>query len=283
MSNTATVLDSLTWPNPKVEYDPDGGSNTKNWNYHTPEKMIPWTEFNMDTIASIAGGKLLRTIQTTPSLLSTPPELDLEYCFEERNTTFIMTKWNHEIVQKCLNAVKDQIPTCTWNSSIKARAIRGSSILTTASTSFASTPATESTIPAHAASLQAALSYVNKEAFQKKKKPRLQPDAGATAACHTHGSSCAASWIERLPKDYKTATKWRSWEALQKLLKDNNGNLIDREMVKDQAFPFRQAYTYCVEFNCRYGCILTTEEAFVFRIRPGIVPSPRYTLMICNE
>ncbi|KAJ4156018.1 hypothetical protein LMH87_001232 [Akanthomyces muscarius] len=34
------------------------------------------------------------------------------------------------------------------------------------------------------------------------------------------------------------------------------------------AFPFRQAYTYCVEFNCRYGCILTTEEAFVFRIRP---------------
>lgn len=276
MTCTTMVLDSLTWPNPEVKYDPDGGSNTKNTNYHTPERIVPWTEFNMDTIASIAGGKLLRTIQTTPSLLRVPPELDPEYCFEENNTRFIMTKWNHEIVQKCLNAVKGRIPTCTWNSGIKARAKRGSSILTTASTSYASTPATESTIPAHAASVQAALSYLNKNSNQKRKKLGLYPDAGATAACPTHGDSCAASWIERLPKDYKTSTKWRSWEALRKLLKDKKGNLIERETAKNPAFPFRQAYTYCVEFNCRYGCILTTEEAFVFRIRPGIVSSPNF-------
>ena len=32
--------------------------------------------------------------------------------------------------------------------------------------------------------------------------------------------------------------------------------------------PIRQVYTYCTEHGCRYGCILTTEEAFVFRIRP---------------
>lgn len=274
MSTATTVLECLTWPNPEVLYDPDGGSNTKNAGYHTPKKIIPWTEFNMDTIASIAGGNLLRTIQTTPSLLSAPPELDFLDCFEETNTTFIMTKWNHEIVQKSLNAVKDQIPTCTWNPSIKARAKRGSSILATASTSYASTPATDSTIPAHAAAVQATLSYLNKSASQKKKRLRLYPDAGATAACQTHGDSCAASWIERLPKDYKTSTKWRSWEALRNLLKDKNGNLREKEIAKDPAYPFRQAYTYCVEFNCRYGCILTTEEAFVFRIRPGIVSSP---------
>mgnify|MGYP005988866577 CR=1 FL=1 len=276
MSITASVLESLTWPNPKIDYDPDGGSNTQNAKYHTPEKMIPWTEFNMETIASIAGGNLLRTIQTTPSLITAPPELDTTECFGETYTTFIMTKWTHEIVQKSLNAVKHQIPTCTWNPSIKARAKRGSSILVTASTSCASTPATESTIPAHTASLQAVLSYVNKSSFQKKKNKKLglYPDAGATAACQTHGDSCAASWIERLPKDYKTSTKWRSWEALRNLLKDKNGNLVEKETAKGPAFPFRQAYTYCVEFNCRYGCILTTEEAFVFRIRPGIVFSP---------
>lgn len=273
-TTTTTVLDSLTWPNPEVEYDLDGGgSNTRSRKYHTPEEIIPWKEFTMDTIARIAGGNLLRTIQTTPSLLSAPPVLDPEFCFEENNTRFIMTKWNHEIVQKCLNAVKNQLPTCTWNSSIKARAKQGSSILTTASTSYASTPATESGIPIHAASVQAALGYLNKDSSQKKKKHRLYPDAGATIACHTHGDSCPASWIERLPKDYKTSTKWRSWEALRRLT-DKNGRLIRKEISKDPAYPFRQAYTYCVEFNCRYGCILTTEEAFVFQIRPGMVSFP---------
>lgn len=267
MGSTTTVLDSLRWLNPEVEYDADGGSNTKNTKYHTPKKIIPWTEFNMDTVASIAGGKLLRIIQTTPSLLSAPPELGPAFCFEEDSTKFIMTKWNHEIVQKCLDAVNDQLPTCTWQSGILAKSKRGSSILTTASTSYTSTPASESTIPAHIALVHAALSYASQRGGTG-----MRPDAGATAFCHTHGNSCPASWIERLPKDYKTPTKWRSWEALQRLLKDKSGNLIARETIKDRAFPFRQAYTYCVEFNCRYGCILTTEEAFVFRIRPGIAP-----------
>lgn len=70
MGSTTTVLDSLRWLNPEVEYDADGGSNTRNIKYHTPKKIIPWTEFNMDTVASIAGGKLLHIIQTTPGFLS---------------------------------------------------------------------------------------------------------------------------------------------------------------------------------------------------------------------
>lgn len=37
---------------------------------------------------------------------------------------------------------------------------------------------------------------------------------------------------------------------------------------KQQAWPIRQAFTYCIDNMCRYGCILTCEEAFIFRVQP---------------
>lgn len=275
-SHTTTVLDSLTWPNPEIRYGARGGTLHKSTTFLRPRKIVPWTEFNMETIASIGGGRLLRTIQATPALLAVPPDLDVEHCVveqeQETESRFLIEQWSHCIVQKGLNSVKDQLPICKWNPGIKAKASKGSSILTTASTSYASTPASKGPAAGSSPSMHAAFQYWNDAVRRMRRIKKLHPDAGATAPCKTHGSLCPASLVERLPKDYKAATKWRSWEALDLLLdKDNSGNWGEGLSGKQPAWPLRQAYTYCVEFGCRYGCILTTEEAFVFRIRPGNV------------
>lgn len=277
MSKITTVLDSLTWPNPEIRYGARGGTLHKSTTFLAPQKIIPWNEFNMETIASIGGGRLLRTIQATPSLLTVPPDVDVEHCVveqeQETESKFLLEQWSHCIVQKCLNSVQDQLPICKWNPGIKAKASKGSSILTTASTSYASTPASDGPTPGSSLSIHAAFRYWSNSARRLKQMKKLRPDAGATAPCNTHGSLCPASLVERLPKDYKAATKWRSWEALEQVLdKDKSGDWKAGQLHKQPAWPLRQVYTYCVRFGCRYGCILTTEEAFVFRIRPGKFP-----------
>lgn len=273
MNKTTTVLDSLTWPNPEVQYGARGGTLHRSDRFYAPLKIMPWKEFNMETIASIGGGKLLRTIQTTPSLVAVPPHVDVEHCVveesKEKESSFLLEKWSHDIVQKCLNSVKGQLPICKWNPGIKAKGSKGSSILTTASASYASTP-NEGASPVYPPSINAALRRLSDTTRRQKRVKRLHPDAGATAPCNTHGDSCPASVVERLPKDYKSSTKWRSWDALKDLLReDKSGRWKGGQTNQPLAWPLRQAYTYCVEFGCRYGCILTTEEAFVFRIRPG--------------
>ncbi|KAI0503068.1 hypothetical protein F5B22DRAFT_576462 [Xylaria bambusicola] len=98
-----------------------------------------------------------------------------------------------------------------------------------------------------------------------KQKVALRPDAGAYSI-HEQDHRTKK---ERFPKDHKCARSWTS-------LKIRNGEHVDKRtgewrpgrIRRNDTMPIRQAYTYSVEFGCRYGCLLTTEEAFVFRIRP---------------
>lgn len=92
-------------------------------------------------------------------------------------------------------------------------------------------------------------------------KRNWKPDAGAIAAC-------GKDKRERFPKDYKVAKKWKSRVLHQKPLIDSAGLWFRGSTKSNEAMPIRQAFTYCVTTGCRYGCILSTEEAFIFRIKP---------------
>ena len=96
-----------------------------------------------------------------------------------------------------------------------------------------------------------------------KNQRRLLPDAGAIAACEVDVSEP----VERLPKDYKVGTKWDSNVVLDQLI-DEEGMFRRGKSKVDGAMPLRQAYTYCIVKGCRYGCIVSVREAFLFRIRP---------------
>ena len=97
--------------------------------------------------------------------------------------------------------------------------------------------------------------------WASKSQSRLKPDAGAVAACDKSQS------VERLPKDYKTASKWNS-EHLRVEFLDENGDWKEGATKDNYTMPIAQVYTYCLTSGCRYGCIVSTSEAFIFRIKP---------------
>lgn len=102
-----------------------------------------------------------------------------------------------------------------------------------------------------------------------KNSPKWAPDAGATVACGTDKK-------ERFPKDYKVAKKWKSDVLYQRPLINDEGLWHRSTKKSNDAMPIRQAFTYCVTTGCRYGCILSTEEAFIFRIKPRTSPQGQY-------
>jgi hypothetical protein len=116
---------------------------------------------------------------------------------------------------------------------------------------------------------QTSPSFQSSAAGRRRQRRRLSvnPDSGATLTCRIHGAECPSSEIERLPKDYKMAKKWTSSQLIESLV-DEDGTWKRGGSGARLAMPIRQAYTYCVFYGCRYGCILTTEEAFIFRIKP---------------
>lgn len=110
-----------------------------------------------------------------------------------------------------------------------------------------------------------------KQGKTKLKGCKLTPDAGAVSPC----KECREVSVERLPKDYKTATKWKSQNLINEEFLNKNGEWRGSQFNKDEAMPLRQVYTYCVRYLCRYGCIVTSHEAFIFRIKPRTRPECR--------
>lgn len=256
MSGTLSVLDSLTWKNPPLQYEkPTSLSLTNAQRCMSPRQLEEWDEFNFETLSKISDGRLIEAAKKTASLLSACPYFEPCVVTEEPETQHIITLWNYPIVQAGLTAIGEIIPTCKWNPSTKDKRKTGESTRSTP-TCGGSSPAPSITN-----------SFGRSGTTGMRKGRRYYPDSGATVSCHTHGSSCPTSRIERLPKDYKSSTKWKSSDVLDALL-EQDGTWKSGMAEKQAAWPIRQAYTYCVWFECRYGCILTTEEAFIFRVKP---------------
>jgi hypothetical protein len=141
----------------------------------------------------------------------------------EPQTSSILIKWSHTILDASLNSVKDTLHPALW-------------------------------VP-----------EAGETNWTRPRKINRKPDAGAVAACEKDKR-------ERLPKDYKVAKKWKSRDLHEKPLIDSNGMWFEGTKESNAAMPIRQAFTYCVASGCRYGCILSTEEAFIFRIKPRTSP-----------
>ncbi|KAI0812083.1 hypothetical protein GGR55DRAFT_703962 [Xylaria sp. FL0064] len=85
--------------------------------------------------------------------------------------------------------------------------------------------------------------------------------------------SSELKFLERLLKDYKPALKWDS-RVLRRggeFINDEGEWAAPGKSKQNKVLPIRQIYTYCVEWGCRYGCIISTQEAFIFRIKPRSV------------
>lgn len=229
-----TIFQLLTSDNCRVVHEPPPDKkNTKGRGWYGPTQLKEWEEFNFSTLESIYDGKLMEEARKSRNTLPHYPTLSLtdDRVTDERTTVSVLTKWNHTIVNAALEAVQDPLHPSLW---VHWKGISNWH-------DFASS-------------------------LDKGQKTREGvPDGGAIAACES-GPASVDTAKERLPKEYKPALKWHS-RSLHRLVNED-GRWIGINNIHNDAMPLRQAFTYCVEKGCRYGCIVSTQEAFIFRIRP---------------
>ena len=180
---------------------------------------------------------------------------------DEPTTLHLLTKWNHTIVTASLDLVKNFQP-CAWVPKSRKTKIEGTGLMDTEQ---------ETKKPPRLRSK----SIGNQK---RKLSTRLIPDAGGSSSSRANGSAHALPPIEQLPKEYKTASKWQSSNIFTGELINEMGEWRQGTRRRMIVKPIEQIYTYCVNLGCRYGCILTTGEAFIFRIKPCItVPGENFS------
>ncbi|KAH8665242.1 hypothetical protein BGZ60DRAFT_432478 [Tricladium varicosporioides] len=259
MEETTTaksVFEFLTARNPEVDYPtPSSQSLSSRPNWFRPKQLKLWCEFSFQTLEAMYGGRLMDEARQKGRPLPPYPYLKpaIDCVIDNESTTLnLLTKWNHTIVTASLDVTKTFHP-CDW-------VPRGRGAKTESSGPIE----TENKIK-HPPGRRC------KDIRDGNKKPsstRLIPDAGGCSSSYRNSPRGPSAAAEQLPKEYKTASKWRSSDVLQGKFIDKTGSWIPGTRRSNKTKPIEQIYTYCVNLGCRYGCILTTGEAFIFRIKP---------------
>ncbi|KAK7418165.1 hypothetical protein QQX98_004140 [Neonectria punicea] len=256
-----SLLEFLTHPNPTVSHlTPRSKTNTRHGKWYRPKQVKKWEGFHdFDVLKSSFRGRLIQAaIQGGRELPSYPyvhPQVDLTIR-EEEDTKSLFDKWNKSIVTAALDSIHGEFRPAMWS---KGDLSPGNEESTPPSTpeKKRKQPPRESSAPAKRPKRQSARG--------------LRHDSGSTAwdsrpaGADSDGTSCRR---ERFPKEYKPSGKWKSELVFESELINEAGEWERGQTTANLAWPIRQAFTYCIQSLCRYGCILTCHEAFIFRIKP---------------
>ncbi|KAI0410208.1 hypothetical protein F5X98DRAFT_387170 [Xylaria grammica] len=263
-----SVLEFLTAKNPPItRVGGSSGQNGSRLDYYCPAAVKHWDEFNYEVLETIFGGELMREAKKERSNLPHYPHLDedvdLRLGKSEPITRSLFNKWNHTIVLASLRAVQDAFHPCLWRETTGEKPSKSCIPLPTDSENSKRAPDEATPEPEGMNRAEKTQKAIRKE----RSKRSRQPDGGSVSVREILLKKSG----ERFPKEYKPASNWSS-----KKLRD--GKYTNKEtgewhkevqlIINNNIAPIRQAYTYCIDYGCRYGCILTTSEAFIFRIKP---------------
>jgi hypothetical protein len=265
-----SVLELLTARNPTITtVNKSKRKNTEHPRYLKPVELRPWEEFTYTTLETIFGEELLKEAQKRQLRDALPyyPHIDpavLKLGKHHVSTVEILNKWNHTIVVAGLRAVQDTFHPCIWTSEFGIDLSKDGAAL-------AETGAGHGKANNKTRSIKGLVKGEQSRNNTQEPKPKpnrtKQPDGGAISLLEEENGRDA--FEELFPKEIKTAFNWNSQKLRDGLYTDaDTGKWIETAGEKNDNAPIRQAYTYCVNYRCRYGCILTTEEAFIFRIKP---------------
>lgn len=267
-SSAASVLEFLTHRNPTVHHlPPNSLSNTHDVKYYWPREVKKWDQFkDLDVFKSAFRGRLFEAARRTPGKpLHYPYYKDEIDCGirDEKKTKTLLDKWNHSIVTQALEEVNEFRPSYWVNDDPIASAKDPELPLSPISGERSGSGSPP--VPRRQPSRKCA------KGPSRSSRRRRVPDAGSAVLVGELSPSADADSRERFPKEYKPAGKWSSDKSLQQNLLSRGGepHRWERSWAnRAQAWPIRQAFTYCVINSCRYGCILTCKEAFIFQIQP---------------
>lgn len=260
--SATTILELLTHPNPPVIHpEPNSKGNTHSRNFFPPEKVEKWTDFDPKLLKVISDGRLLTEACRERDWLPAYPFIDHDtdcVLVSEPSTRDLLGKWNKTIVTAALVEMQSEFRPVKWfPGDITSDLKKVQWPLNTKQGENRRGP--------HRRSSEGA------KIPKQRSRARLQPDSGSialNAARPYTDSDPVPSHRERFPKEYKLASKWESVIMWEKGLITEDGIFVRGLEGIDAAMPLKQAYTYCADNLCRYGCILSCKELFIFRIKP---------------
>jgi hypothetical protein len=253
-----SILEFLTTKNPTIVHlKPKSKTNTHDWQYHFPAQLRKWESFKFELLKEIEGGKLFEAACKDVELphyptLSSKNDTTVK---DESSTRKLIEKWNETMVTSALECVQYEFNPAVW--------LRGET-----------DESKEYPLPVEQGierMMPPRRSSARGRERSKTTRKKLYPDSGAVSANSTLSNtdpSYEAQCDERFPKEYKVGTKWYSAEFFARGMVDAQGKWTPGAKNKNYAMPIGQAYSYCLDRLCRYGCILTCYEAFIFRITP---------------
>jgi hypothetical protein len=242
----SSIFEYLTIENPRVTSPLEGKGNTHDRYYFRPRRLLPWEEFNMTVFEGLYDNKLMDEARRQRPTFHIPT-IDKIQCqvHNEKTTWHLLEHWVVFTTREALRTVQDTLHPSTWSLSTK--------------------PVKEP----EARKNKRRSSDMSDYRTKRKDPSRLDVDASTVSMCESclvRDAQLYKQTKELLPKEVKPYPKFSTAKILPRL--DKQGFWKKDEGNVDQEMPIRQAYTYCVRAGCRYGCILSAGEAFIFRIRP---------------
>ncbi|KAJ4328226.1 hypothetical protein N0V84_001266 [Fusarium piperis] len=254
-----SIFELLTAKNPEVVHpEPETKSLTASPNFHWPKELRPWKEFDFKALEAVFAGSLLgdarRTGRSLPGYPTLFPDTDCVVT-DEKSTTSLIIKWNETIVNTALMSIRNEFHPSIWNSKTRKHEKHEA----------------EPQVNSRAKRKQPPRRSSQSHRVQKPRKRHIsvRPDSGAVHHALSPDERGSPAVQERFPKEYKTASKWCSEKFLRSGFIDKKGQMREELIQKNYFMPIRQAFTYCITHGCRYGCILTCGEAFIFRKNLG--------------
>lgn len=267
-----SILELLTYQNPIISHKtPRHKTNTRGNTWHHPAQLKEWKEFDDFKIleASFAGRLLSEARREGRELPPYPtiyPQIDC-VIRNESDTEMLIHKWNKAVVTAALDPIQHQFHPVIWRQG--------------------DPPSTGEKLELPPESEIKRAQPLRKRANRSRKAKaqlirRLKPDPGSISyesMLADKDSTAITFRQERFPKEYKPATKWTSESIVKRELLDASGKWRSGKIYDNYAMPIRQAYSYCIQHMCRYGCILTCQEAFIFRVKPRDAQSGKENLI----
>lgn len=261
----------LTSPNPTIPDEPSreppntkrksGVSNTKNPLWHFPTRLEAWEEFQPELLSGVFSKTLFNEAKRVRPGLPPYPRLvghDVQTATHEK-TVRLINKWTESIVNTALEEVCDTLRPALWDKGIKPP---GKNQYETARTRPDSRH-------------RRGPKYVNMTNWSCDSganvgaRYKLVDDKSGDAL--TRAILAAQEYQERkherFPKEYKQYQAWNFQDFWDKII-GPDGEWYEHMQEDSLAWPVRQAYSYCLQNGCRYGCILTPKEALIFRVKP---------------
>lgn len=250
--SSTTLLAFLTEENPPVQPLPTSSKdNSKSaaWHIQYPTLLKPWDDFTLSTFKTIYTGQLyeacIKTISPKPGVIMLDEVRPTASAEDAHRAVFRKCNWNR--VNWALNhpLIKPRFNPALW---------RGKGLPVSHQTDWGNTPPYEAVRTSERNTSRPSTSYSE----VGRKKVMLYPDDGA-------GRTFEETEFELVTMDYKVANKWNSEEMLDKCF--DKGRLKSSRMLGTTLVrPIKQLFAYCISHGCRYGCLLTTQEAFLVRV-----------------